>query len=168
MNWQRRTNNPPLPIFETALHIWNQSGDRRVYWVEQNKNKEDDMKHRVIIVICCFLALAILAACDSSNTQSPTMPQSSATSSSQPTLQSQSAPCVTATPLMSVVTQPITGAVGSAQQTTSGAVQQLPSPAELATREAQLESHNRPVTLAPAGSGSVPALPVCPTATPIK
>jgi len=119
--------------------------------------------------------LLIGTACDSANTQAPTLPQasktvepkSSATTSSQPAIQSQSAPCVTATPLTSTAAKPITASAGLPERTTPGAAQLPPSPAELATREAQLEGHNRPVTL-PTGSIITPSLPVCPTATPIK
>ena len=128
----------------------------------------------ILVMLCMGILAIVFAGCAASS--SAPIPADSATPSSTQatalpsTAASNPVPCVTATPPARSA-QGGTAVVGSAQKTTPNAnpSPRAPSLDELATREAELSNHNRPVTVPSGNTPNAPAvLPVCPTAPPTQ
>jgi hypothetical protein len=113
---------------------------------------------RVSLLITSVLVF-ILAACSSSGSVG-----------SPPPVRPSPTPCVTVTPAVVRAITAESASVESAGQTTpAGGLpndQSAPSVSEMATREAELAQHNRPVAVPTAGESNAVTLPICPTPTP--
>ena len=113
---------------------------------------------RVSLLITSVLVF-VLAACSSSGSAGSTPP-----ARPSPT------PCVTVTPAKVQAVTVESATVMPAGQTTSvnGSPDEpsAPSAEVMATREAELEKHNRPVAVSTAEESNAITLPICPTPTP--
>ena len=126
---------------------------------------------KVVIVLSAVLGLFIAAACTApiaspqpSNTATPS---GTPLASPQPVSVTTPTPCVTVTITQSGATQPVgVASVGPANRTTPSSLTQATlSPEMLATLEARVQQTGRGgPTIAP----GLPAVPVCPTVTPIR
>ena len=109
------------------------------------------------LLVVCMLSL-VFAACVSLEVSGTLQP-----GGLSPT------PCVTATASQGEVLSAATIVTAPAGYSNpSSGTPQVPSPEELATREAQLSQHNQPVELPEGEQPTGPTLPVCPTPTPVK